>query len=270
MGTMIVVDRHEVFISGMQFEQQLKSGSMSILEVAPIAARLGAVGVEYRDIYWKNKAIELPAVRDQLHALGLKAAYAIVTGLYNRDQAQRSQLLQDLEDARTLGARIIRVFRGERVTEPEDTAMLEAGRAFVRRAEGYGMEVALENTPSPPGSTIDEIGEVLEQIDSPALGTNLDFANYARNDEDPSRAIEQFASRILFSHLKDVRVDPQGRKNVYLGGGTGYLPLKGLLEALVATGRSFPFCFEFQSDGDPEGEIARSMQYLAALGLESK
>lgn len=261
---MIIAGKHDVFVSGAQFEGQLASGTMSILEVAPIAAKLGAKGVEYRDVYWKDKANELPAVRDQLQQLDLKVAYATFATLYSRDQARREQLVQDLEDARALGAPLIRVFRGERVaSSAEDVAMLDAARAFVDRAGSYGMRVALENYSGVAGGKLAEIREVLEQINSPVMGTNLDFANYDRNGEDPLAAIKELAPVILFSHLKDVHIAPDGRKNVYLGGGS--LPLREILSALVATGRSFPFCFEFKSEGDPEGEITKSMEYLAKL-----
>ncbi len=51
--------------------------------------------------------------------------------------------------------------------------------------------------------------------------------------------------------------------NCYLGGGT--LPLPEILATLEETDRRFPFCFEFQGEGDPEGAISRSITYLADL-----
>src|SRR5450830_1980412 len=79
------VPKRDVLVSGVQFDQELKSGAMPILQVAPAAKRLGAQGVEYREVYWKDKAVELPAVRNQVAQLGLKATYATFNTLFHRD-----------------------------------------------------------------------------------------------------------------------------------------------------------------------------------------
>ncbi len=256
----------EVLISGVQFDEPLRSGAMSVLELAPIARRLGADGVEYREVYWHDKEKELPALRDQLAHLGMKVTYATFHTLYNRDPNQRQLLLQDLEDAHALGAPLMRVFRGERPgSAPEDAAMRDAARLLVERARDYGMRLALENFSGLPGSRPEEIQEVLELLDSPVMGVNIDFANYAGNGIDPIRAIQDLAPHIIYTHLKDQRQTAEGKRvNSYLG--SGFLPLQDILAALEATGRDFPFCFEFQGEGDPEGGIAKSIQYLAKLG----
>ena len=41
--------RREIFISAVQYDDRLRSGSMSVLELAPLAAAFGVHGVEYRD-----------------------------------------------------------------------------------------------------------------------------------------------------------------------------------------------------------------------------
>jgi hypothetical protein len=43
------------------------------------------------------------------------------------------------------------------------------------------------------------------------------------------------------------------------------LPLKEIIGALDATGKRFPFCFEFPGEGDPERGIRRSLEFLARL-----
>ncbi len=258
--------RHEIFISGVQFDHELRSGAMSVLELAPIALRWGAEGVEYREVYWRDKATELPALRDQLARLEIKATFATFTTLYNSDPERQKQLMRDLEDAHALGAPLMRVFRGERPgTSPEGSAMRDAARAVVDRARDLGLRLALENFSGLPGSRPEEIQEVLEILDSPVMGVNVDFANYVGNGVDPIAATQRLAPWIVYAHLKDQRATPQGKVNSFLGSGT--LPLREILAALEATGRDFPFCFEFQGEADPEGGIAKSMAYLADLGL---
>src|SRR5512138_574338 len=102
--------QRDILICGVQFDTELRSGSMSQAELAPIAKRLGAQGVEYREIYWKDKTRELPAVREQLDSIGLKRTYATFTTLFNRDPEKQKQLMKDLEDAHALGAPMMRVF----------------------------------------------------------------------------------------------------------------------------------------------------------------
>ncbi len=256
----------DVFISGVQFDRELRSGNMSVLNLAPIAQRLGAQGVEYREVYWKDRTNELPALRDQLTQLPIKVSYATFTTLYSKDPAKQQQLMQDLEDAHALGAPLMRVFRGERPgNSREDAAMRDAATAVVDRARDLGMRLALENFSGLPGSRPEELLEVIELLDSPTIGVNIDFANYTGNGVDPIAAIQQLAPWIIYAHLKDQRPAPQGKVNSYLGSGT--LPLRPILAALEAAGRDFPFCFEFQGEDDPEGGIAKSLAYLSELGL---
>lgn len=252
----------DFLISASHFEKELKSGSMSVLDLAPLAAKYGAQGVEYRDVYWKDKVRELPAVGNQLARMKLKATYTTVTTLYNRDQAKQKQLLQDIEDAKSLGSPLLRVQLGVRPgSGPEDAAVRRAAKEAVDYAKSLGIKLALENNSRPPGEKLSDIKATLEEFNSPALGTNIDFANYAVNDQDPIEAIKSLTPWIIYVHAKDAKKTEKGWTTTYLGGGT--LPLKEILSALDATGRTFLFCFEFPGEGDPEGGIVKSKAYMA-------
>ncbi|MBP2672187.1 MAG: hypothetical protein H6Q87_1347, partial [candidate division NC10 bacterium] len=102
----------EIFVSAVQFDEQLRSGRRTVLDVAPVAVAVGARGVEYRDVYWRDKALELPAVKRQLAELRLKASYTTVTPLYHPEPDKQQQLLRDIQDARDLGAVLLRVNLG--------------------------------------------------------------------------------------------------------------------------------------------------------------
>src|SRR3990172_70263 len=110
-----------ILICGDQFSKQLKAGTMTVLDFATLAKRVGVQGVEYRTRSWKDQARELPIVRDQVRETGLIATYGTFTTLFNRDAAEQQQLMQDLEDARAIGAQLTRILRGERPGKaPED------------------------------------------------------------------------------------------------------------------------------------------------------
>jgi sugar phosphate isomerase/epimerase len=215
-------------------------------------------------VYWRDKVRELPAMREGLGRLGLKATFATFTTLYHRDPEKRAQLLQDLDDAHALGAPLLRVFRGDPPGDgPEDTPVRDGAKAVVERAGEYGMRLALENHIGQFGWRLADVQETLDRLASPVLGTNVDIANYAVNGQDPLAAIRALAPWIIYAHLKDVMATADGMKQTHLGNGT--LPLAALVGAIEETGRDIPLCFEFGGGGDPEGAIAKSMAVMASL-----
>lgn len=255
----------EIFISGVQFEDEFKSGVRTVLDVAPLAVKLGVQGVEYRDVYWKDKPRELPAVRDQIARLKLKATYTTVTPLYSREPAMRQQLLQDIEDAKTLGSPLLRVTLGESPGDGRDAAAIRtAARGAIEQASKRGIRLSLENNSKAPGHTLEEIKGGLKEFKSPFLMINIDFANFVTTGQDAVAAIKALASHINYTHAKDATKTPDGWKATYLGNGS--LPLQEIIAALDATGRRIPFCFEFPGEGDPEGAIRKSQEFMARLG----
>jgi sugar phosphate isomerase/epimerase len=250
----------EFLISAVQIDAELRSGARTVLDLAPLAQKHGARGAEYRDYYWKDKQTELPAVREQLSRLGLLAAYTTNTTLYNTDPALQAQLLGDIEDARALGSPLLRVNLGARPTPDRAAAVREGARRAIEHAARCGIRLALENNARPPGEQLSEIKEALEAFNAPALGTNIDFANYVTCNQDPIVAIKALAPRIIYVHAKDVLRTAAGWKSVSLG--AGELPLNEIFAALDATGAQFLLCFEFPSEGDPDGAVARSKAWL--------
>jgi sugar phosphate isomerase/epimerase len=249
-------------ISAVHFDAELKSGKMSVLDLAPLAVKYGAQGVEYRDIYWKDKAKELSAVRDQTARLKLIVTYTTVTTLYSNDTQKQARLLADIEDAQALSAPLLRVNLGVRpAAGPEAAGQREAVRKAIEFASRLGVKLALENNSAAPGEQLSDIKATLEELNSPVLGTNMDFANYATTGQNPLNAIQALAPWIIYVHAKDAEKTDRGWRTTYLGGGT--LPLREILAALDKTGRSFLFCLEYPGAGDPEGGLVKSRAYLA-------
>lgn len=254
----------EIFVSAVQFDEQLRSGSRTVLCLAPVAAAVGARGVEYRDVYWKDKAMELPAVKRQLAELKLKATYTTATPLYHPDPAKQQQLLRDIQDARDLGAVLLRVNVGQRPGPgPADAKTHYAGRMAVERAAGLRVHLTLENNSTEPGHLLSDVAEVMATFACRFVGTNIDFANYAATGQDPLEAIRGLARWMNYIHAKDARKTAAGWQSTYLGNGT--LPLKEIIAALDATGKAVPFCFEFPGGNNPEGSIRKSLEFLATL-----
>ncbi len=256
--------RREIFISAVQYDDRLRSGSMSVLELAPLAAAFGVHGVEYRDLHWRDQRVELPEVKRQLVQLQLRAAYTTMTPLYHPDPAAQQRLLRDIEDARDLGAALLRVNLGQRPGPGAvDAKMHYAGRMAVERAAALRLRLALENNSKAPGHLLSDVQQTLGTFSCRFFGTNLDFANYVTTGQDPIAAIRALARWMNYTHAKDVQKTTDGWRSTYLGNGT--LPLKEIIGALDATGKRFPFCFEFPGEGDPERGIRQSLEFLATL-----
>jgi sugar phosphate isomerase/epimerase len=256
----------KLFISAVQFDGQLASGALTMLELAPLAAALGVQGVEYRDAYWRDKTVELPQARRHLAQLKLQAAYATRTPLYHPDPAMQQQLLRDLADARDLGAILLRVNVGQQPGPgPGDARMHYAGRMGVERAAALRVHLTLENNARPPDHQVSTIRETLGSFSCRFLGTTIDFANYATTGQDPLEAIPSLARWINYAHLKDARKTPQGWQSTALG--EGDLPLTAIIAALNATGKAFPFCLEFPGGDDPERSIRSSLEWLAKASM---
>jgi sugar phosphate isomerase/epimerase len=254
----------QIFISAVQFDQPLRSGKASVLDLAPVAAAVGAQGVEYRDVYWQDKNAELPAVKRQLVQLKLQAAYTTVTPLYHPDASAQQQLLRDIEDARDLGAILLRVNLGQRPGPgPADAKTHYAGRMAVERAAALRVHLTLENNSKRPDHLLSDVKETLDTFSCRFFGANVDFANYVTTGQDPIAAVRGLARWINYVHAKDARKTPEGWQSTYLGNGT--LPLKDILGALDETGKRVPLCFEFPGEDDPEGSIRKSLAFLAGL-----
>lgn len=251
-----------ILMSCVQYEDEIKSGKASVLDVAPVAKRLGLAGVEYREVYWHDKTRELPAVRAQLAELGLQGTYATFSTLYNPDIEGRARLIEDLADARNLGSSLLRVFRGA-LPGVEDPAIRDGARTAIARAADLGIILVVENFVRAPGNRIADIVQVMESFETPAVGTNLDVSNYVLNDQDPIEAIRALGPRIRYTHLKDVKDTPEGKRSTVLGKGS--LPYRDILTALDAAGPDFPLCFEFGGEGNPEDSLRQGIAYLASL-----
>ena len=200
-------------ISAIHFDAELKSGKMSVLDLAPLAVKYGAQGVEYRDIYWKDKTKELPAVRDQAARLNLIVTYTTVTTLYSNDTQKQARLITDIEDAKALNSPLLRVNLGVRpTTGPEAAGQREAAMQAIEFASRSGVRLALENNSAAPGEQLSDIKATLEEFNSPVLGTNMDFANYATTGQDPLNAIQTLAPWIIYVHAKDAEKTDKGWK----------------------------------------------------------
>ena len=160
---------------------------------------------------------------------------------------------------------MLRVILGESPGDRRDAAAIQmAAREAIERASKRRIRMSLENNSKAPGHTVAEIKGAVEEFNCRFLVVNIDFANFVTTGQDAVTAIQALAPRINYTHAKDAKKTPDGWKATYLG--NGGLPLQDIIAALDATGRRVPFCFEFPGEGDPEGAIRKSLEFMARLG----
>jgi len=242
----------------MQFEDSLKAGTLTVFDVIESAARLGADGVELRRETWPAWQNELATARAKAESLGLMIAYATHVTLFSDDEQGQQLLQHDIDAAAALGSPILRVFQGP-APQTDDDPRWDVARAVVDYAATRNVIIALENYVGMPGGKLHEIQRVLELIQMPALGTNIDIGNYSQHNQDVVEAIHAIGERAIYAHIKD-KSDVTGEPPIHLG--AGMLPLGEIFAALDALPQSFPYCFEFRGGDDPESRIQESLAYL--------
>jgi sugar phosphate isomerase/epimerase len=250
-----------ILISVMQFEDTLKAGTQTVFDVIEIAHRLGADGVELRRETWPHWQNELAAARKKAEGLGLLVTYATHVTLFSDNEQGQQVLRQDIDAASALGSPILRVFQGP-APAPDEDEQWAAAHTMVDYAAAHNVVIALENYVAMPGGKLQEIKRVLDRIQHPALGTNIDIGNYAQHGQDIVEAIHTVGDRAVYSHIKD-KTATAGDPPIHLG--AGVLPLPTILAALAALPQSFPYCFEFRGGDEPEARIEQSLTYLQQL-----
>ncbi len=245
---------HDVYVCGTPYEKLLRSGEMTSLDLAPIAVKVGAQGVEYRSTYWQDVDAELPAVVAQAAGLGLRCTYASFATLFATDAVGRADLLRDIGHAKALGSPLLRVFRGG---GDDDTGAREA----LEVARDAGIRLALENFVNAPGNRLADVLGTVTALDSPALGVNVDIGNYVKNGQDPLEAVAALAPWTIYCHFKDVREGPDGPVATFPG--NGFVDLRQILAALDP---DLPFGFEYPGGDDPEAAIRAGVEYVRRHG----
>ncbi len=138
--------------------------------------------------------------------------------------------------ASQLGASCVSVTSGQPGsggTPAEGLALfIESLKRICETAEAQGINVGIEYEPGLLVERATEVADIIERVDSPRLGVNLDIGHSYLNGEPPEAPIELLASRIWNVHLEDIA----GGKHYHLIPGTGDMPFQRYLDALLKVG----------------------------------
>ena len=160
---------------------------------------------------------------------------------------------------------------GHNLTEKEALFLIRE-RLYepLRMAADHGVKILLE----PHGKytdSIDYMEKILEECNSPALGVNMDSGNSWLGGTDPVEMVKRLGSKIEHVHWKDWPAEMEANRGKMFGAGmsgiplgTGVVDIKGVYEALVATGYDGYTTLEVAGDD----AVKQSYAYLKSLGAE--
>ena len=210
-------------------------------------------------------AISSPFLKCHLRGDGTPRGTTHFAAPASREE-QWDVLERSLSVARLLGAPVVRAFSFWRVPDPasvrEEVARVLA--EAVERAQGAGLELALENEHECNVGTGAEARWVLDRIPSPSFGLVWDPGNEAMMGSEPfPGGYSHVRGRVTHVHLKDV--DDKGN---WTKAGTGIIDYPGHLRALAEDGYAGVLSLETHYEvpgGGLEGATRESVAAIRAL-----
>jgi len=123
----------------------------------------------------------------------------------NRDEYD--SMVAQIKNAKLIGADVMRVVASSLMFRfephgPQIDILVDWFKDAVKVAEEYDVKLAVENHID---YTSDECVELLERVDSPYLGLNLDTGNFLRLLDDPVEGTRKLADKVLATHIKDLK-----------------------------------------------------------------
>lgn len=171
-------------------------------------------------------------------------------------------ILDAVDLARELGADTLSVTSGP----PDPTAQgfgrtrfISSLRQILRAAEAHGIRIGIEYEPDFLVGDLRSLLSVLQEVDHPLLGANLDLGHAHVVGDDPAKAIRSLRGRIWNMHVEDIR----GRVHHHLVPGEGDVDFASIREAVEETGYAGFLTVELYTCADaPEAAGTRSLAYL--------
>jgi len=123
----------------------------------------------------------------------------------NRDEFD--SMIAQIPYAKLIGADVMRIVASSLMFRfephgPQLDILTEWLKEAVVVAEEYDVKLAVENHID---YTADECVELLDRVNSPYLGLNLDTGNFLRLLDDPVDGAAKLADRVLATHIKDLK-----------------------------------------------------------------
>ena len=166
---------------------------------------------------------------------------------------------------------------GRAATRADRQALGRLMTEIGKRSAAVGIPLGYHNHMNSLGERPAEVDEILANADPRYVGFELDIAHYLQGGGDPVEAIERYADRLLFLHIKDVEpVSPApgadaGRPYRFVELGRGRVDLPGVFAALEKAGFKGWAVVELDAVPDkartPKESAMIARTYLEKLGF---
>ncbi len=226
---------------------------------------------------WKDRPAELTALLAQR---GLTFV-ALSSGVVSVDPAQRTATVsQHVENAKFLkaaGGLYLQVVDERPSTTPTANHYRHMGSVLTEigsRVSDLGITLGLHNHMGNLSQSAQDVAQVLDASDARVVKLELDIAHWHAAGGDPVSAVQTYADRLLFLHLKDLqRPAPGGAADSYrfVELGRGVVPVRGVLHALQRAGFGGWCIVELDGVTSPDRSAAQSAalsrQFLESIGV---
>jgi sugar phosphate isomerase/epimerase len=218
-------------------------------ETFNLAYDLGADGVQFLEPAELDPGLDpgrLASIRSEADQCGLYFEVGLPSPnpLRRGREVEPAALVRDLlphvQAAAVLGVDRVRAYVGDRHDrfrlDHDWTAQIAATREVLRllapSLRDAGLKVAIETHAD---LTVEELLRLLDSLDPAVVGVTLDTGNLAMRLEDPVRAVERLAGRVLSTHVKDavLAFTPRGLCWQARPVGSGVLPIREMIAALL-------------------------------------
>ena len=268
-------------------------GKRTIDDICRIAADIGYDGIQFRgkapkemaELSFRNFA-ELIADAKKKYGLSDILFGISVADCTSEDKEAREKGIADaIENAKiandicgttvcnTFGPRLFSAipnaprsgeFNGSAVaTEKDWTLTADAFSRVGRELEKIGVKFAFETHALYLNDTPQATKKLVDLIDSPTVGVNMDYGNTVYFPERPTveETIDIYGDKLFYIHLKNSSPVPGTRARIPTGLGDGEINQRAYLEKLHDVGFTGPICIEAPRNGDRIWFAKQDLEY---------
>ena len=289
----------KISVSSYSYQQYIRAGKMTQLDVVRKAAEMGFSGIDFIDLAPCSK----PTLEDQIkyaeeirkeaEKYGIEiVAYTIGANLYNgspeADEKEVERLKGQVRVAAAMGASLLRhdVCKSEKLADGRVIGfdrMLPTIAANARKVTEYAQQFGIRTTSENHGFVAqdsDRVEALYNAVGHENYGLLIDIGNFACADEDSVHAVSRLASYAFHVHAKDFHMRPFGyvpaegesffstRGCNLLAGcavGDGDIPVAQCLAIFKRVGYNGFLTIEYEGAEDCIEGIARGHEYLKKL-----
>jgi sugar phosphate isomerase/epimerase len=255
-------------VSVVVFQEKITRNQIDLKDLIELCQNQGIRGIEFRKNLWGISEKKVDEILELLNREGIAPLYATGSTLFNRNKDDAGKIIDDIDFAKKLGAKILRIFPGDiSLNDLKEVQLktLSSVQGYLEYANSRGITLVVENTQDVKNGRVCFIKKLMEEFSSPMLKVNIDTGNFICIGEDPVKAIDILSKYIGYVHLKDVRKDIETKAfyDTYIG--NGEIDFSEVMNELQQINYGGFLCLEFDGRGHGMEAVRKSVEYLKKI-----